>query len=239
MKRMESVTPSVRTVAGAACIATILCGQALAGSIAGFIITLGGQPVKMARVLAMARAGSTGTGAPKNSLPSAADGGFSVEGLAAGTYAICVQVPGSLFLDPCRWSATPPTITLSDSQALTGVQIALQQGSMVKVQINDPGGYLQANEGKTPGAHLLVGVWTANGLFYPAAMATRGSSGREYRLVVPYSTPLKLSVYSKVFRISDEKKIPVADFGAGTPFQATTGVSLKTIVFNIDGVSQP
>jgi hypothetical protein len=151
-------------VAGITVLLTGLCGQVSASSIAGIVTTQDGQPVKGARILMQPQ--SAGSAMGKNSQPSAADGGFNVDSLAAGSYTLCVQVPGTQLLDPCRWSATPPTVMVSDSQTITGLQINLQQGALIKVHVNDTGGFLNIHEGRTPGAHLLVGVWTDKGLFY-------------------------------------------------------------------------
>src|SRR6266550_332408 len=84
-----------------------------AGNLAGSVSDESGKPVAGAFVTAL-----------RNSLPPAssrttsdAKGAFAINGLPAGTYSVCVQVPVGGFLDPCEWSLAPPTADVKSGQS--------------------------------------------------------------------------------------------------------------------------
>ena len=73
---------------------------------------------------------------------SAADGSFRLDGLSSGTYTLCTQVPGGGYVNPCSWLPNPPTVTLAAGKAVTGVQLKLDAGAILGVRVNDPSAVL-------------------------------------------------------------------------------------------------
>jgi hypothetical protein len=69
---------------------------------------------------------------------SKANGTFSITGVPAGKYRICVDAPNENALDPCIWSATQPTWTVTDTSNITNVNIQVAVGTQLKVHVNDP-----------------------------------------------------------------------------------------------------
>jgi hypothetical protein len=216
-----------------------LQGQGPAGRVEGKIVTEDGQPVKGAYLVASQRPGSQGPVARKKGAASGADGSFSVQDVPPGIYTLCTQASDKELLDPCRWSAAPPSVTVGAGQTVTGLEIRLKQGVTLRVSITDPSKHLAAHEGKTAGAHLLVGVFTADGVFHAAPKVTGGAAARVYSLVVPADTPLELSVYSKFFQLSDEKGTAVASAGGTVPFQAPARGQLRPFQFTVTGIGAP
>src|SRR5206468_7275957 len=123
--------------------------------------------------------------------PTRPDGVFSLTNLPGGTHAICVQVPGTLYLDPCRWS-TPTRVTLTGNQTRAGLKIQLKKGARMLIQLDDANTHLQAHPAEAT-SQLLVGIFDGNGLFHRAALIGRGASRWSYAVVVPLETPLTLS----------------------------------------------
>src|SRR5436309_10559542 len=106
-------------------------------SITGIILGDDGRPLKGAYVVSPALKGN-----PRS--PTRPDGVFSLTNLPGGTHAICVQVPGTLYLDPCRWS-TPTRVTLAGNQTRAGLKIQLQKGARMLIQLDDANTHLQAH----------------------------------------------------------------------------------------------
>lgn len=134
---------------------------------------------------------------------TAADGGFQLVGLPEGKYHVCAYVPGSDLINPCAWSLTPPSALVTASQTTTVAPIVLARGRRVDVRIEDTGGLLEAHEGKTTGAHLLLGVWWGNGLYAPLHVKSKDSRGRNYEILIPVNVPLQLSIQSSFFSVGD------------------------------------
>ena len=66
------------------------------------------------------------------SLPAGPDGSYQAKGLPAGTYTLCAQVPGDVYLSSCQWTGTGAGVTLTAGQVSTGNVLALKTGSVVK-----------------------------------------------------------------------------------------------------------
>jgi len=207
-----------------ACAIAALCGtskvfsQNTAG-IQGLVLTQDNKPIKGGVVTAtQVGVKASATAAHGTSQGSGSDGSFSIANLAAGTYNVCVNMPSSQFLDPCHWSA-PVSVTLTSGQVLKGLQVKVKQGTTVTVHLNDPSQLLSANEGKKAGAHMLVGVWTPDGLFHAASVSSKGNAAREYSVTVPYDTALQLSLFSGFFQMADSNGKAVNQTGALVPLQ--------------------
>ena len=56
-------------------------------------------------------------------LPSSSGGAFRFDGLKDGTYNICVQATGTIWLDPCEWGYAVSTVTVASGQRITSVTI--------------------------------------------------------------------------------------------------------------------
>jgi hypothetical protein len=152
-------------------------------------------------------------GAPPftRSTKSGADGAFQIPGLTAGSYTLCVQVAEGRYLDPCQWSASPITLTLTAGQAASGTSLRLTPASLLTVQLQDP---LKAMNQKTKDGRrpdVSVGVWGPKGLYYPARdmnpTAAAGSSGGAvtytYQLAIPRDTTLNFHIASNDLKLGD------------------------------------
>jgi hypothetical protein len=205
------------------------------GQLTGTITAHDGTPVAGAFVVAASGA------APGNNqnVRSGSDGAFAFSSLPAGTYQICVQVPNGSLLDPCQWSAAPPSGTVTAGQTVKLGTIQVAAGQRLYVKLQDDKGVLAANEGrgKKNGAHVLVGVWTG-GLFHPMRLRSKGAGAWSHDLVVPFNTPLTLTITSAAFALADANGNSVnAATGASLPIQAAVGSTPAPIVFHVTGLN--
>src|SRR5712692_6481078 len=149
------------------------------GQIKGSILSELRAPLAKVSVSALIRPDS------KNSNPkpfsavttTAADGTFTLTGVPAGTFAICAQLLGSDFLNPCRWSSTSPSTTVNSGQTVNLPAIRLLKGAHFHVRLSDDAGVLAANYGKTGGADLLIGIWSPSSRFVALPALTKDASG--------------------------------------------------------------
>ncbi|GEM_PF-1913335 len=218
--------------------ATVLWGQSApaTGQIKGVVQGEDGKAVHRAAVTALVQ--RAGVRPASVSTTTGNDGSFTLTGLAAAPYRICVQAPGSGLLNPCQWSANPPTATLTAGQIVDAGTIQLKKGAVLQVRILDDGGELASGEVKKQGSHVLLGVWTAGGLFQPMGLKNKAAKNRDYELLIPYDTTLQLSITSRTFKLADEKGVAVdAKKGVNVPLQIASGSAAKTITYRVTGLN--
>src|SRR5260370_32092337 len=91
--------------------------------------------------------------------------------------------------------------------------MVMKKGVAVPIRIDDPGQLLSQNEGKTPGAHLLLGVGNDAFVFLPAPVTSTDLNGRNQQIVIAYNTSVKLVVASTFFKLNDAAGQPLARTG--------------------------
>jgi hypothetical protein len=154
-----------------------------------------------------------------------------VDALLPGQYQACV-IAGTLgVLDPCIWSgvakfAVPP------GQKTTFPGIRLQKGGVVHVRFLDPSGLLpKADSIINP--VLIVGVRSSSGGFKGMKAGESATpEGKAYLMSVPAGVPLKLWLFGRTLRLTDESGNPVHNLGANIPFSVGLGQT-KTFTFKV------
>jgi len=169
---------------------------------------------------------------------SLSDGSFSFNGLIEGDYRICVHSAGTAWLNPCEWGPQSPPVTISKLQTSVKNPIILKLGVFVSIRVEDPSQLLDRHETKTAGAHLLIGVTNDANAFVPARVLSRDLGGRGQQILIPYDTVKTLSVYSSLFRLSDQADVPVAGNGILIPVTVASGASPSPIRIKITGISK-
>lgn len=149
---------------------------------------------------------------------SAADGSFQIQGLPAGPYSLCAQLPAGGYLDPCQWSLNPTSLTLIAKQVSTGNAVTLRKGSIVKIRMQDPGRLLaqKTRDGRQP--HLLIAVPALRGL-NAAQQTGKDSNGADYEVTVPNDSSLTIQVVSRDLKLGDKLGNPLANNSAREAFQ--------------------
>lgn len=166
---------------------------------------------------------------------SGAGGSFQFGRLPQGTYEICAQVLGSAWLNPCEWGLQPPVVVLSSTQPLGTVTMVLAGGAVVPIRVNDPAQLLPQNEGKTPGAQLLIGIANDGGVFRPAPVISQDAAGRNQQIVIPFGHPVNVSVYSSFFQLAGANGIALPRTGASIPVGASLGQQPAAITLLVTG----
>jgi len=163
-------------------------------------------------------------------------GSFLFDRLGAGLYRLCVQVPNSTWLGTCDWGRNPPAATLSRQQPSANLLVRMKKGVAVPVRVDDPGQLLVQHEGKTPGAHLLIGIGNDAGMFLPAVTTSRDAGGRNQQIVIPYDSPVKVVVNSGFFRLADQNGNAIAKTGTGIPVLVPAGSLPTALLVKVTGV---
>lgn len=130
------------------------------------------------------------------------DGSFRFSGLRDGAYNLCVQAPATVWLNPCEWGLPIPSVALIATERSQTITISLRKGIEVPISIIDPAQHLLANEGRTVGAHLLVGVRTSANTFRPAIFTARDVTGRAVKVVIPFDKTVTLEIASSFFKLA-------------------------------------
>lgn len=124
-------------------------------------------------------------------------------------------------------------------QALTGISFILNKGALVTLRVIDPNQLLSIHQGKTPGAHLLLGVDTDALSFKMASVVSQDGSGRNYQLVIPYDRKVNVVISSALFRLLDTNNIPLPKSGGTIPIIVSTGQQRPTLSLSVIGVGNP
>jgi hypothetical protein len=175
---------------------------------------------------------------PVASVVSSSDGSFSIQNLNAGVFLVCVSVVNSTYLDPCHWSTSAPTFTLTAGLAISNALIQPVKGQQVQVIINDPQQNF-ANEGTTPNAHLLLGVRAVSGAFQSALLTSSNASGRNYTVTIPLDSPTNFFIQSGAYQLADSTAAAVGSAGGSYQVTAPSTGSTPTLTFTVTGFGAP
>src|SRR5271165_2527123 len=83
------------------------------------------------------------------------------------------------------------------------VSLVLKKGAVVPIRIDDPTQVLAANDGKTPGAQLLLSVGNDNLQQVRVPVVSSNAQGRNLQVVVPYDRTINLIVAGGFFKITN------------------------------------
>ena len=185
------------------------------GSISGSVTGEDGSRVTTGVIIAHLVSGSRNPKniAPARGQPISPTGAFQISPLLPGTYRICVQVPGTAWLNPCEWGLRPSTVTVSSTQLEAVVPVVLKKGALVPIRIDDASQLLTQHEGTTPGAHLLLGVINDMQALHLARLVSQDTNGRNHEILIPFGASLKLVATSAFFKLA-----------------GTTGLALKSSI---------
>ncbi len=182
----------------------MLAPAVMGATISGSVFDTSNRPVASAIVTISEEPASVSTPAAMHgaSMTTAADGTFSFANLNAGTYLLCAQVPHGTLIDPCQWTAALPHVTVTSPTSISSITLTMRSGYRLPIRVDDAQGLLSANEGKTAGAHLLIGV---NGGYHfeTAVIDSTDSAGRNVSILVPFDTSFSVSVQSRFFKLQD------------------------------------
>jgi hypothetical protein len=145
-------------------------------------------------------------------------GRFTIDGLTGGPYILCVNAYSSALLDPCAWGDAPPLVRVAPGQTSSEIEITVQEGTMLKVRLEDPNRLVRTPMRSQATADLLIGVWTKEGFFHPARLRSSDSKGHNYEIVVPNERDLKLSLNGQRLALFDDR---------GAAFDRTAAVPLR------------
>jgi hypothetical protein len=171
---------------------------------------------------------------------TAANGTYSIASVPAGDYRLCVQVddrPGRDFVGTCTWDLAGVAVKLTSGATTAVPTITMRFGHRVKIKIDDPSSLLDKNEGKGPGGSLLVGVFAPHGFYIPARLVAKTPKDRDYEIVIPFDTPVRASVASPGFQVSNLDTNATVDTlrGTGEPLTVGRGAAQRTLRYRING----
>jgi hypothetical protein len=81
-------------------------------------------------------------------------------------------------------------VTVAAGQSVTGFKISTRKASILNIRVDDPKHLLSGPKTAQGLPHVLVGVYTVSGQFYPAFVTKRDGSGINYSVTVPFNTTL-------------------------------------------------
>lgn len=155
-----------------------------------------------------------------------------LENVPAGTYTVCAQ-GAAVHLDPCNWGQSPLPISVAANERVSGVRLKLIRGALVQIRLNDSKQILDSGPNSAAQSHVLIGVSTQAGHFYPVFSAGSDSKGRDQKLLVPLHVNLELKIVSSNVALADSSGAPLP-INYSLPFRIDAAAS-QVLVFNVTG----
>lgn len=156
-------------------------------------------------------------------------------GLPPGDYQACIFAGQLGVLDPCTWSGVAK-FSVAAGQKATFPTVRLTRGGVLQVRLLDPAGLLPKSESFMNPA-MIVGVDSPTRGFIGMKGGEKSvPGGKQYTMTVPFDTPLKLWLFSRTLRFTDESGAAVDYRGASIPFSVPSGQT-KTFTLNVAGVA--
>ena len=162
-------------------------------------------------------------------------GQFTIDSLSAGTYALCVQVPGSAFLDPCVWNDKPPSVSIKSGEKSSNNKVDLEEGVSFQFQVADTEQRVAAR-GNGTGVVLSAAFVLPNGRQVNLPLQKSETAGHTMELLIPGDRDLPLLIEGKGLAFSDEQGRPWArDKAAYVIKKNTAGEKQKTTTVEVKG----
>lgn len=181
--------------------------QPTSGALSGKVLDAKGQPFPRAQVSATLMADDPLRYTPwQGNAESGADGSYRITGAPAGRYEVCVWTPRPEFVNRCMWGRAVAVVTIAQGGEVTQ-EIRLEEGRELRIRVEDPEGFLDRHEGKTPGARLEVGVYTAERMYLTAEPVGQQRAGMKiYRVTVPVEDTWRLRVGGPFYTVEGDNE---------------------------------
>jgi hypothetical protein len=223
-----------RKICAPAILSFVALSGADAGSISGRITAADGTAIDAALTLHdLSTARVAGKLVFDHQFSSKKDGTFALSGVPAATYEICVDAPHLQVLDPCRWGGSTKKVTVPAGGAVTGFDLTLQRGYLLKVRVNDPAQAVPTAAGGIAGPTLQMAVQTLQGRYENLRLQGIDATGRTHYLVIPFNTPLLLAASSSGLALSDTNNQRYTKDSTLVPIVVPAGGSIPVVTFNV------
>ena len=175
---------------------------------------------------------------PDPSVISGADGSFQFNQLANGSYRICVQAPGSPWLNPCKWGLQPPLVLVGSGQPTATLTVVVKKGALVPIRLSDPSGLLTQYESTVPAAQVLIGVSNDALFFRRAPVVSADAGGRSHQILIPFGVTVNLIVCSSFFQLSSAG-VALPKTSASVPITVPVGLQPALVTLVVAAGAQP
>jgi hypothetical protein len=142
-------------------------------------------------------------------------------------------VTSSVWLSPCEWGLNPVSIMVSSTQPTASVTLVMKKGVGVPIRVHDSSQALLQNEGKVPGAHLLLGINNDALGFRQATLIGQDSGGRNYQVLIRFGAKVNLVSFSSFFKLSSVLGAAFPNNAVNVPILVPTGQSPTLLEFQI------
>jgi hypothetical protein len=169
---------------------------------------------------------------------SASDGSFRIGPIPDGEYRVCAGSVSSVFLDNCKWTLGQ-VVRVSAGQVTSAGMFQLTPSATLEVHIDDPQAVLVPVGGQRP-PNVVLGVRTERGGFIPFDKVSRDTSGLVATAAVPFARSLRLWVFSRSVRLSNELGVEI-DVGSGSnlPFEMSQTENRREIRLKVLSTVRP
>lgn len=137
------------------------------------------------------------------------DGTFTATGLPVGEYLVCARPSDAYQLGSCDWNRSSGRVSIKREEIVTVGDMTLETGRKIVFRIADTNRRVDRPE------RLVIGVFSADGYYARAKVASTTAGELTYAVAVPVGIPLHVLVGTPNFSISDAtgKSVPADSRG--------------------------
>jgi hypothetical protein len=170
-------------------------------------------------------------------LTSDFNGRLTASTLEPGDYTVCVTTPpDSGIVSPCHWYGVWK-MTVAAGLTVAPPSLVLHKGGTLRVHVSDSQHLLPKSESLAMPSFTL-GVMTAHGGYTGMKASEKvTSTGRDYTLVIPFDTTLRLWIFSRRFVFADQSTELLN--GGNVPLIVSAGQGPKDIYISVIGPAAP
>ncbi|MBI3281185.1 MAG: carboxypeptidase regulatory-like domain-containing protein [Acidobacteria bacterium] len=196
-------------------LATLSCAYltlalwATAAEVRGRVSTDEGKPVPYVQVR-LVRIVLPPTPPEIQTAISDSSGGFSIKDVYSGTWKLCGTVAGRQLVDPCTWMKPSAPLIISDRDSVVEANLAVEDGVLLRVRIDDPTKILPRLDRPREGFLLQPGIRSATGFFYPLRLASSDRRGYNFEVVLPRGTTVRLIFHLFNAKLQDQQGKSIA-----------------------------
>lgn len=132
------------------------------------------------------------------------DGRFLFENVPVGEFRICMQAPGTKFLNPCDWLDQVPTVKVASKAPVNAGTVEIGEGYLLEVDVKDNQGLIAQSKRRLQQANLSFAV-RGTRRFHILLQSQGKAQDSQFSFVVPFETDLELITQASLYDVVDEE----------------------------------
>ena len=144
-----------------------------------------------------------------------------------GDYKVCVNMPATLFINPCLWKNNVPIVNVKNGKLRANFSVTAEHGVTFKIHVNDQFGNLIAGPGQPVTNALRTQITSESKFTFPMRLVRRDSDMNLSLLGAPV-----------VVSINNGAKVDASKSGPATPIRVPKGTTPNVLRVDVHDVAK-